>query len=155
MEIIPGFSLYRGLYEFGSYAFSGTTMGTNGMKWANLSDSENGMRTVLIIMVVEWAILLPLAFYLDQVSSLGGGLRKRFLSSLKCFKKRAVSFRRHSFGRIGSKVILEMENPDATQEVGQSLACFSNIPIHFYMGRLCNICILLIIHFLLCSERGG
>jgi hypothetical protein len=118
LEIIPGFSLYRGLYEFGQYAFSGTAMGTDGMKWANLSDSENGMRTVLIIMVVEWAILLPLAFYLDQVSSLGGGLRKRFLSSLKCFKKRAVSFRRHSFGRIGSKVILEMENPDATQEVG-------------------------------------
>jgi ABC-type Na+ transport system ATPase subunit NatA len=116
LEIIPGFSLYRGLYEFGQYAFSGTAMGTDGMKWANLSDSENGMRTVLIIMVVEWAILLPLAFYLDQVSSLGGGLRKRFLSSLKCFKKRAVSFRRHSFGRIGSKVILEMENPDATQE---------------------------------------
>ncbi|KAM0906099.1 hypothetical protein ACQ4PT_017043 [Festuca glaucescens] len=116
MEIIPGFSLYRGLYEFGQYAFSGTAMGTDGMKWANLSDSENGMRTVLIIMVVEWAILLPLAFYLDQVSSLGGGLQKRLLSSLKCFKKRAVSFRRHSFGRIGSKVILEMENPDATQE---------------------------------------
>jgi hypothetical protein len=117
LEIIPGFSLYRGLYEFGQYAFSGTAMGTSGMKWANLSDSMNGMRTVLIIMVVEWAILLPLAFYLEQVSSLGGGLWKRLLTFLKCFKKRAVSFRRHSFGRRVSKVILEMENPGATQEV--------------------------------------
>ncbi|KAM3405473.1 hypothetical protein ACQJBY_008138 [Aegilops geniculata] len=116
MEIIPGFSLYRGLYEFGQYAFSGTAMGTSGMEWTNLSDPVNGMRTVLIIMVIEWAILLPLAFYLDQVSSLGGGLRKRLLISLKCFKKRAASFRRYSFGRQGSKVVVEMENPDTTQE---------------------------------------
>ncbi|KAM3262597.1 hypothetical protein ACQJBY_052994 [Aegilops geniculata] len=116
MELIPGFSFYRGLYEFGQYAFIGTAMGTDGMTWTSLSDPVNGMRTVLIIMVVEWAILLPLAFYLDQVSLLGGGLRKRFLILLKCFKKRAASFRMYSFGRIGSKVIVEMENPDATQE---------------------------------------
>ncbi|PNT68061.1 hypothetical protein BRADI_3g35390v3 [Brachypodium distachyon] len=116
MELIPGFSLFRGLYELGQYSFSGNAMGTNGMKWSNLSDPVNGMRTVLIIMVVEWAILLPLAFYLDQVSLSGGGYRKRFLLFLKCFKKRAVSFRRHSFGRIGSKVVVEMENPDSTQE---------------------------------------
>uniref|UniRef100_A0ACD5ZUL1 Uncharacterized protein n=1 Tax=Avena sativa TaxID=4498 RepID=A0ACD5ZUL1_AVESA len=116
MEIVPGFSLYRGLYEFGQYASSGTATETSGMKWTNMSDPVNGMRTVLIIMVAEWAILLPLAFCLDQVSSLSGGLRKRLLTFLKCFKKRAVSSRRHSFGRIGSKVILEMENLDATQE---------------------------------------
>ena len=72
MEIIPGFSLYRGLYEFSQYAFAGNAMGTNGMKWTNLDDPHNGMRGVLIIMVVEWAILLPLAFYVDQISSLGG-----------------------------------------------------------------------------------
>ncbi|KAK3121636.1 hypothetical protein QOZ80_8BG0657760 [Eleusine coracana subsp. coracana] len=113
MEIIPGFSLYRGLYEFGQYAFSGYSMGTDGMKWANLGDSENGMRNVLIIMVVEWVILFPLAFYMDQVSSFGGGARKFFL---KCFKKRALSLQRYSFGRQGSKVVVEMENPDTTQE---------------------------------------
>ena len=131
MEIIPGFSLFRGLYEFGHYAFSGAAMGTNGMKWANLSDPVNGMRTVLIIMVVEWAILLPLAFYWDQVLSLGGGLRKILLTFLNCSKKRAVSFQMHSFARIGPKVTLEMDNPGATQEVGQSLVYFSNVPIHF------------------------
>ncbi|KAF8701900.1 hypothetical protein HU200_033228 [Digitaria exilis] len=58
MEIIPGFSLYRGLYEFGEYAFAGNAMGTDGMKWTNLDDPVNGMRSVLIIMVVEWAILV-------------------------------------------------------------------------------------------------
>ncbi|OEL25178.1 ABC transporter A family member 7 [Dichanthelium oligosanthes] len=115
MEIIPGFSLYRGLYEFGQYAFTGNAMGTDGMKWTNLDDPLNGMRGVLIIMVVEWAILLPLAFYVDQVSSLGGGFRKNPLFFLKCFKKRALSLRR-SFGRQRSKVVIEMDNPDAAQE---------------------------------------
>ncbi|XP_006659380.2 ABC transporter A family member 7-like [Oryza brachyantha] len=115
MEIIPGFSLYRGLYELGQYVFSGNAMGTNGMKWTNLNDHENGMRTVLIIMVVEWAILLPLAFYLDKISSLGGGARKTPLFFLKRFKKRSLSLRR-SFGRQGSKVVVEMDNPDVSQE---------------------------------------
>ncbi|KAG8047198.1 hypothetical protein GUJ93_ZPchr0008g12512 [Zizania palustris] len=116
MEIIPGFSLYRGLYELGQYAFAGNSMGTNGMEWTNLSDSENGMRNVLIIMVVEWAILLPLAFYLDKISSFSGGVRKTPLFFLKRFQKRSQSFRRHSFGRQGSKVVVEMDNPDTAQE---------------------------------------
>jgi len=116
MEIIPGFSLYRGLYEFAEYAFSGHAMDTDGMKWDNLDDAENGMRSVLIIMVVEWVILLLLAFYIDQVSSIGGGARKSPLFFLKCFKKRTLSLRRYSFGQQGSKVIVEMDNPDATQE---------------------------------------
>nr|CAB3480863.1 unnamed protein product [Digitaria exilis] len=116
MEIIPGFSLYRGLYEFGEYAFAGNAMGTDGMKWTNLDDPVNGMRSVLIIMVVEWAILLPLAFYVDRVSSMGGGFQKNPLFFLKYFKKRAPSFRRYSFGRQGSQVVVEMDNPDVAQE---------------------------------------
>uniref|UniRef100_A0A453FZP1 ABC transporter domain-containing protein n=1 Tax=Aegilops tauschii subsp. strangulata TaxID=200361 RepID=A0A453FZP1_AEGTS len=114
MQMIPGFSLYRGLYEFS--AFSGNENGTGGMKWANLSDPVNGMRTILIIMVIEWAILLPLAFYFDNVSLLDGRLRKRMLVFFKCFRMRAVSFKRYSFGRLGSNVLVEMENPDATLE---------------------------------------
>lgn len=116
MEIIPGFSLYRGLYEFGQYASAGNSMGTTGMKWSNLDDSLNGMRVVLIIMVVEWAIVLPLAFYVDQVSPLGGGFRKNPFFFLGCFKKSPLSLRRYSFGRQGSKVVVEMDNPDAVQE---------------------------------------
>jgi hypothetical protein len=127
MEIIPGFSLYRGLYEFGQYAFSGNAMGTRGMEWSNLDDSVNGMRGVLIIMVVEWVVLLALAFYVDQVSSLGGGFRKNPFSFLKCFKKRAVSLRRFSFRRQGSKVVVEMDNPDSAQEVSYSLIYLSVI----------------------------
>jgi hypothetical protein len=136
MEIIPGFSLYRGLYEFGQYVSAGKSMGTTGMKWSNLDDSLNGMRGVLIIMVVEWAILLPLAFYVDQVLSLGGGFKKNPFFFLGCFKKRTVSLRRYSFGRQRSKVVVEMDIPDlhskkmdipdAVQEVSYSLTLSLN-----------------------------
>ncbi|KAJ6374149.1 hypothetical protein OIU78_029786 [Salix suchowensis] len=43
MELYPGFALYRGLYEFAEYSLSGNSLGTHGMKWGNLSASENGM----------------------------------------------------------------------------------------------------------------
>ncbi|KAL3528350.1 hypothetical protein ACH5RR_007672 [Cinchona calisaya] len=54
MELYPGFSLYRGLYEFAQYAFEGDYMGTVGMRWKNLSDRRNGMKEVLIILSIEW-----------------------------------------------------------------------------------------------------
>ncbi|KAM0864978.1 hypothetical protein ACQ4PT_043551 [Festuca glaucescens] len=69
MEIVLGFSLYRGLYELGQYAFAGSATGSSGMMWGNLKDPVNGMCDILIIMTVEWALLLELAFYLDQMSS--------------------------------------------------------------------------------------
>ncbi|XP_068306130.1 ABC transporter A family member 7-like isoform X2 [Pyrus communis] len=43
LELYPGFSLYRGLYEFAQYSFNGNYMGTDGMRWGDLSDSDNGM----------------------------------------------------------------------------------------------------------------
>ncbi|KAF3320383.1 ABC transporter A family member 7-like protein [Carex littledalei] len=123
MELVPGFSLYRGLYEFGQYAFSGNARGTKGMKWGDLSRSENGMRNVMIIMVLEWLVLLPLAFYLDQVSSLGGSIRKDPLFFLNFFKKKKLSRSLSlqlttSFNRQGSaKVVIDVNNKlDVTQE---------------------------------------
>ncbi|KAJ4769649.1 Abc transporter a family member 7 [Rhynchospora pubera] len=123
MELVPGFALYRGLYEFGQYSFSGSSMGTKGMKWSDLSSSENGMRNVMIIMVLEWLVLLPLAFYLDQVSSLGGGIRKDPLFFFKFLKRKKLSKSGSlqltpSFNRQGSaKVVIDVDKkPDVTQE---------------------------------------
>ncbi|CAL9128172.1 unnamed protein product [Musa textilis] len=115
MELVPGFSLYRGLFEFSQYSFSGDYMGTSGMKWGDLNDSQNGMKAVLIIMFVEWLVLLLVAFYLDQV--IGGGIRKDPFFFLHYFqKKSSVSQRKPSFQRQGSKVSVEMERPDVSQE---------------------------------------
>ena len=115
METVPGFSLYRGLYELGQYAFSGSTMGTTGMMWENLKDPVNGMRDILIIMTVEWALLLLLAFYLDQVTSIGGSVRKSLLV-FRCLQKKHAPHR-SSFAQQNPNVKVNMEKADVAQEV--------------------------------------
>ncbi|KAJ9677375.1 hypothetical protein PVL29_022384 [Vitis rotundifolia] len=118
MELYPGFSLYRGLYEFAQYSFTGDYMGTDGMRWGDLSDSTNGMRDVLIIMFVEWLIVLFVAYYIDQVVSSGNGVKRSPLFFLQNFlkKKPMSSFRKPSLKRQGSKVFVQMEKADVSQE---------------------------------------
>lgn len=115
MELYPGFSLYRGLYEFAQYSFTGNFMGTHGMRWGDLSDSGNGMKEVLIIMVVEWLVVLFVAYYIDQVTSSVSGKSPMFLFD-RFRKKHPSSFRRPSLRRQGSKVFVQMEKPDVSQE---------------------------------------
>lgn len=115
LELFPGFALYRGLYEFAQYSFNGNFMGTDGMRWGNLSDEFNGMRDVMIIMVVEWLLVFLVAYYVDQISSSGGGKSPLFF--LRRFqKKAAASFRLPSLRKQGSKVFVQMEQPDVLQE---------------------------------------
>ncbi|KAK0586687.1 hypothetical protein LWI29_010771 [Acer saccharum] len=114
MELYPGFALYRGIYEFGQYSFRGNFLGIDGMTWANLSDSGNGMREVLIIMAVEWLVLLFVAYYVDQVVSSGGVKGPLFF--LQKFRKKSPSFRRPSLRRQESKVFVQMDKPDVVQE---------------------------------------
>ncbi|KAJ6970314.1 hypothetical protein D5086_028227 [Populus alba] len=115
MELYPGFALYRGLYEFAEYSSSGVAMGTDGMKWGNLSASENGMKDVMIIMLLEWIALLFIAYYVDQVFASGSGKNPKYLLQ-KFRKKRPSSFRKPSMGRQGSKVFVDMDKPDVIQE---------------------------------------
>ncbi|ESW10198.1 hypothetical protein PHAVU_009G189300 [Phaseolus vulgaris] len=115
MELYPGFALYRGLYEFSQYSFSGDALGTDGMRWSDLNDSANGMKEVLIIMFVEWLLVLFFAYYIDQV--LSSGSRKSPLFFLKGFQKEShSSFRKPSIRRQKSKVFVQMEKPDVAQE---------------------------------------
>uniref|UniRef100_A0A803M7W3 ABC transporter domain-containing protein n=1 Tax=Chenopodium quinoa TaxID=63459 RepID=A0A803M7W3_CHEQI len=117
MELYPGFSLFRGLYELGQYSFLGDYMGTHGMRWGNLGDSMNGMKEVMIIMFIEWLVVLPIAFYVDQVVSSGSGVKRTplffFCSLLR--KSNSVS-QKHSLQKQGSKVFVEMEKADVVQE---------------------------------------
>lgn len=57
------------------------------MKWSNLKDKQNGMKTVLIILAVEWIVFILLTFYLDQVVSSENGIRKHPLFFLN-FKRK-------------------------------------------------------------------
>ncbi|KAK4350510.1 hypothetical protein RND71_029823 [Anisodus tanguticus] len=113
MELYPGFSLFRGFYEFSYYAFKGNYLGTDGMRWKDLSDEKNGMKEVLIIMLVQWLVLLFLAYYIDQIASSG---KDPLFFLLNSRKKPSHSIRKLGSGRQGSKVFVQMEKPDVAQE---------------------------------------
>ena len=114
MELYPGFALYRGLYEFSQYSFAGNYMGTDGMRWKDLSDSKNGMSEVMIIIAVEWLIVLGVAYYVDQVFSSG---RDPLFFFRRHQKNLSSSFRKPSLQRQGSKVFVQIEKQDVEEEV--------------------------------------
>lgn len=93
-------------------------MGTNGMRWKDLSDGSNGMREILIIMFIEWLVVLFIAYYIDQVVASGSGVGKSPLFFLQNLQKKPLSsFRKPSLQRQKSSVIVEMEKEDVAQEV--------------------------------------
>lgn len=104
MEVYPGFSLYRGLYEFSEYALHRR----EGMKWKDFSDS--GMDEVFYIIIVEWFVSLIAAYYIDKISSSG---KKPFF-----FLKNPFKFLpRPILQKQGCQVSVEMEKLDVAQEV--------------------------------------
>lgn len=116
MELYPGFSLYRGLYELSQYARGGYMVGTSGMFWEYLSNSNNGMREVLIIMSIEWVVFLIVSYYLDQVISSGSGNRRSLLFFLpNSQRKHLTSMEKASFQSAESSV--QIENNDVSEEV--------------------------------------
>ncbi|XP_034674627.1 ABC transporter A family member 8-like isoform X4 [Vitis riparia] len=89
MELYPAFSLYRGIYELAQYSLMGSATGTQGMQWRDLSDPENGMRDVCIIMMVEWLVVLFIAYDIDQGISSRNGVTVRVLLFLQNIWKRS------------------------------------------------------------------
>lgn len=88
-------------------------MGTDGMRWKDLNDSDNGMREAFIIIAVEWLVVLCVAYYADQVVSSG---RSPLFFLRRHQKKFSSSFRKPSLRRQGSKVFVQMEKLDVQQE---------------------------------------
>ncbi|CAH2064994.1 unnamed protein product [Thlaspi arvense] len=103
LEMYPGFSLFRGLYELSQCAFHGNLSGRDGMKWRDFSYS--GMDEVFSIIVVEWFVSITAAYYIDKVSSAG---KNPF--------KISPSPQRLSLQKQVSAVSIEMEKLDVTQE---------------------------------------
>lgn len=115
VEIFPGFALYRGVYEFQKYATFARNGADVGMRWKNLSDTGNGMKTAMIIMVTEWVVMLLLAYYLDQVVSSGSGRTKSPFFFLPTFRKKPTS--QQSMQRNSSQVLPGNNQSDVDQEV--------------------------------------
>ncbi|KAJ7956361.1 ABC transporter A family protein [Quillaja saponaria] len=107
VELYPGFSLYRGIYELGQNA------NANGMRWKDLTDSTNGMKEVLMVMLLEWLGILFIAYCKDQVVSSGSWNCPFFLTQ-KSEKKDISSIRKPSFQK--QDVLVPMEKHDVAQE---------------------------------------
>ena len=110
MELYPGFSLYRGIYEFAQYIIL-----ERGMRWEDLNDSENGMKEVLIIMSVEWLVVLFAAYGIDIVVSLVSGVGRR--QSQNSRKNPLSFFRMPNLRNKDSRLHVQMDNADVKQEV--------------------------------------
>ncbi|KAK4568279.1 hypothetical protein RGQ29_003886 [Quercus rubra] len=109
MELYPGFSLYRGIYEFAQYIIL-----EGGMRWEDLNDSENGMKEVLIIMSMEWLVVLFAAYGIDIVVSLGSGVGRR--QSQNSRKNPLSSFCKPNLQNKDSRLHVQMDNVDVKQE---------------------------------------
>ncbi|CAN8278112.1 unnamed protein product [Cochlearia groenlandica] len=113
LEMYPGFSLFRGLYEFSQYSFHGSLSGKDGIKWKDFRDSA--MVEVFSIIIVEWFVSLVGAYYIDKLSS-SSSSGKDPLFYLKHFFKKPTSLQRPSLRRQVSAVSVDMEKLDVTQE---------------------------------------
>lgn len=60
----------RGVYELNKYSSLAVNRKSFGLAAANLSDPQNGMKTVWLILGVEWVIFMLAAWYLEQVGGL-------------------------------------------------------------------------------------
>ncbi|VVB17385.1 unnamed protein product [Arabis nemorensis] len=110
LELYPGFSLFRGLYEFSRYAFRGNLNGRDGIKWKDFGDST--MDEVFSIIIIEWFVALVAAHYIDKISSSG----KDPLFLLKTCYRKSPSPQRPSLQKQVSAVSEEMEKLDIAQE---------------------------------------
>lgn len=119
-------SLYRGLFELGEYSLRAESIGVGRVGWRDIWVEKQGLLNVLLIMFGEWVILLMIAFYFDQVLSIGSGVRKHPLWFMRCVnseRKRSTEIQQPYFS-------VEVEKSDVAQEVCFQISCSSIIQLH-------------------------
>ena len=99
LELVPSFALFRGLFEFGEYAFLAVYRDAYGMTFASLRDAGNGVAAAWGILAAEWWVFMALAWYLEQVFASGTGNRRHplfFLDGLRRGGRAAAAARLHA-----------------------------------------------------------
>lgn len=76
MMLVPAFALFRGLYELAQYAFLADRTGGQGLTWDKLLDQDCGMLQVWFIIIIEWALFPIFAYYIEQVTGAGTGVKR-------------------------------------------------------------------------------
>ncbi|XP_072983429.1 ABC transporter A family member 7-like [Typha latifolia] len=114
LEMIPAFSLYRGLYEFSQYSFNGAYMATFGMRWNDLDDVANGLKEVMKIMAFEWLLLLPVAYYADKIALIRRTIRNYRI--VDYFRLKTLYVGHFSVRMAPEEVVVQVEKPDVIKE---------------------------------------
>ncbi|EFJ39320.1 hypothetical protein VOLCADRAFT_101115 [Volvox carteri f. nagariensis] len=83
VQLVPGFALYRGLFEFSEYSTRAVFATFPGLKWSNLRDPGNGMLSVWVSLLAEWPLFIALGWYFEQVLNNGTGARRHPLFFLR------------------------------------------------------------------------
>ncbi|PKA46814.1 ABC transporter A family member 8 [Apostasia shenzhenica] len=112
MEIFPGFSLYHGLYELSRYSLQVEQFGTPRVCLKDIITEGLAMRSVLIIMIIEWVVLGFLAYYLDQIIT-NGKVGRHPLRFFPWSQGNQNGYKKNR----GYDVLINMEKPDVAQEV--------------------------------------
>lgn len=116
MELLPGFSLYNGLYELSQHALDGRYRETSGLRWSNLYERENGMQGTLNVMTLEWLILLFLAYSVEQYASSRTSSASQYLEYFwKTRKQTQIKFSR----KDSSLLHMSRKNREVALEVLQ------------------------------------
>ncbi|EFJ45135.1 hypothetical protein VOLCADRAFT_64058 [Volvox carteri f. nagariensis] len=68
VQLVPGFALYRGLFEFSEYSTRAVFATFPGLKWSNLRDPGNGMLSVWVSLLAEWPLFIALGWYFEQAA---------------------------------------------------------------------------------------
>lgn len=115
-NIVPGFALYRGLYEIAQYAFIAAYQGTMGITWSKLGQNVAGLPAVMIFMSVEAILFLVLAWYLEQVFPGGIGVPRHPLFFLGKKFKHSGSRQEKRKEEMEMSIVHNVEPDDVKQE---------------------------------------
>ncbi|GBF88379.1 ABC transporter A family member protein [Raphidocelis subcapitata] len=132
IELVPSFALFRGLFEFGEYAFLAVYRNGYGMALRNLNDPGNGMIAVWIILAAEWPVFMGLAWYLEQVFASGTGNRRHplfFLDCLRKGRKAATNARLAAAAASASEAAGEAEDVAAEHARVRTIVDYGSSPI--------------------------
>ncbi|CAI9112243.1 OLC1v1012662C1 [Oldenlandia corymbosa var. corymbosa] len=112
MELFPGLSLYRGLYDFHEYSKQALKLGTDGIRWRSLRDKNSGMKEVLMIMAAEWAVFLVISYCANKYTA-SEGCGRLFRRS----QKTTSSFDKSHSQLKEPGVLVQLDKQDIDQEI--------------------------------------
>ena len=142
MELLPAFSLYRIVYEFSRFERHGNYMASSGIQWTDMTNPENGLAGVLIIMVLEWFVFLLLTFYLDHFHSFKDGMKKAAVFVRSRINGNHVETAQQQNIQLQEFIAsVELERTDVIKEVCSALF-FGTLPSFFlvFLERASGVC---------------